>query len=128
MHSVCNWIMHLSVRGPSFFKFFVRTHESTNRKFKIRTLLILLCCICYSWACKLNQVYEGRLGKSWKDEQITVFKLSLSLKSLLLNSLSNLILFIGKQSILMWLHPNKASLEIYPRTKWVDSKGAHIDV
>ena len=86
-------------------------------RYKVRALIVLVGLIGYFQICTLLQVYSFNLGKAWSDTEVVIpiLKISISLRSLMLNSLNNFILFIGKQLVLMLLHPNKAIMPIYPK-------------
>ena len=95
-----------------------------SHKYKVRALLVLVGTILYFQFCIFNQIYTLNPNESWDDHElfVPVFNIALSLQTLLLNSLVNFIIFVGKQLILTMLHPNKAMIQIYPRIEWIDAE------
>ena len=94
-----------------------------SHKYKVRALIVLIILILYYQICILNQLYALSPNRTWEDQEIVipVLRISVSLRALMLSSLSNFIIFIGKQLTLMLLHPNKAVLEVYPAVQWLET-------
>jgi len=53
---------------------------------------------------------------------VPLLKFSLSLRSLMMNALSNFLLFTTKQLFQMIKHPDTATFELYPTILWLTSE------
>ena len=87
----------------------------------MRAISLFISLLCYAQICVLIQCHFLNPFKSWKDDMVSISALmiSISLRSLMMNSLSNFIVYIGKQLILWALHPNKSLVPVYPRIDWM---------
>ena len=96
-----------------------------SHRVKVRALSILIGGILYYQCCLFAQRYSLNPTVSWenRDLVVPVIGVSITLKTLLINPLVGLTLFIGKQLVTITLHPNQAMLEVYPRIDWVGEGG-----
>lgn len=94
-----------------------------THSYKLVKISFVLLFIIYYQICILNQVHVFAPGQSWDDSELSVpvLKISMSLRSLMMSSLGNLTLFMGKQFALMVRHLNRVPLPIYPKLVVVDT-------
>ncbi len=94
--------------------------------YKMRAMALLTVLIIYCSLCIANQVYILNPFEGWEDMQVHIGHIGdiqippLSLQWVMLSALTNFIIFILKQVILMILHPNQAFIEVYPAIQWVN--------
>ena len=119
------WICHilLDVIAILFvlYSMFIDAYQISHTK-KVSILIVLVTIMLYFSVCIGNQVYALNPKENWDDTQIVIpiLKITLSLRSLMLNTLINFTLFTWKQLSLVIFHPNKSVLPVYPKILWID--------
>ena len=63
-------------------------------------------------------------NKRWEDRNIMIpiLDIELSLRSTMMNSLGNFIMFTAKQLCVMLMHPGTAAFELYPKIEWLEDQ------
>lgn len=89
---------------------------------KRRALAMVVGLAVYYQICNLFQVLPLNPWRSWNDRDITipVLHIPVSVRSMMMSGLSNFILFMGKQLVVMVKHPGTAALELFPKINWIE--------
>ena len=95
-----------------------------KHKYKVSVLAILIFVIMYFAICYMNRTTITNPTEVWDDHDVTlpVLQFSIGLQSTMLNSLCIFLIFMGKQLVLMLLHPGHAVMQVYPKTQWIDDQ------
>ena len=90
-------------------------------RYKKRALIILIALAMYYETCILLQIFSMNPSRGWDDEDIviTTLAISQSLRSTMLNTLGNFILFMSKQLFVMIRHPGCAAFGLFPHIEWI---------
>merc|ERR1712096_118969 len=83
--------------------------------------------ILYHALCILNRILTFNPSQTWSDHEVELpilpfLRIPISLQSTMGNAIGMFLLFMFKQLLLMWLHPNKAVFQVYPNTEWIGDK------
>jgi len=109
-----------------FYIIFIDSYQISHR-FKIALMMLILSWILYHALCILNRILTFNPSQTWSDHEVELpilpfLRIPISLQSTMLNAIGMFLLFMFKQLLLMWLHPNKAVFQVYPNTEWIGDK------
>ena len=90
-------------------------------RYKKRALIILIALVMYYESCILLQIFSMNPSHRWNDDDIVIpaLGISKSLRSTMMNTLGNFILFMSKQLFVMIRHPGCAAFGLFPRIDWI---------
>ena len=112
---------NLAVTIVIFYIVCIDAYHVPNRQ-KIRSLILLIMLAVYCQYCNLFQVTILDPRRSWEDKDILipVMRINMSLRSMMMSGLSNFILFMSKQLVVLIRHPGSASFRLFPKIIWIN--------
>ena len=95
-----------------------------SQRFKKAASVISLMLAVYCQVCIALQVNAFSPQEKWDDHNIVISKMGieLSLRSTMMNSLGNFIMFMTKQLVILFMHPGTAAFQLYPKIEWTEDQ------
>lgn len=89
-------------------------------RFKKCALFMLMVLTMYYQFCNVWSLFPLTPWQSWNDTDVILpLGIKVSLRSMMMSSLGNFIVFMGRQLVQMVWHPGTAAMDLYPQINWI---------